>query len=442
MNRSVAAAAAFPQELVDVIIDHLHDDLPTLKKCSLICKAWEPTSTLHLFSSWSWPPCYHIWGEYAYQRETVPMICSCGHQNEISLARCFELLSSSARICGAVRRLRIWSDEPHPTQSSLAPNSRRVLLQIMELLPSLRVLKCQQLRVMRSAKDVVSRWETGKRSIAELHNNERYKDSLSTASLLALFHTIDKLAVIGMERQGTPVADSRQPKPPRTRVRFVQIKKTGAIDRVAKILEMLQERLDFAVLERLEFVYCHIPDAPSFFRSATQLSTLKYTVHSLAPSHIPPGVPLRSLTIRGASQLEADPDSAAQDWQHILRDVAGLAHARLEELCMVLWVYEKSDWFDDLPPTDEPFELLEGLLMAPDWTPLNHVMRRCPRLRKISFIIGLPQDPYRSELLGQDVARSQEVVWDAARERLEAGPREILDVKFELIPWNVSMDFS
>ncbi|GLB45006.1 hypothetical protein LshimejAT787_1900840 [Lyophyllum shimeji] len=39
-----------PQELVDHIIDHLHDDPVTLNSCALVCHAWLPTSRLHIFS--------------------------------------------------------------------------------------------------------------------------------------------------------------------------------------------------------------------------------------------------------------------------------------------------------------------------------------------------------------------------------------------------------
>lgn len=39
------------QELVDIIIDHLHDDHDTLRACALTCRSWAPTSQLHLFVS-------------------------------------------------------------------------------------------------------------------------------------------------------------------------------------------------------------------------------------------------------------------------------------------------------------------------------------------------------------------------------------------------------
>ena len=39
-----------PQELVDHIIDHLHDDPLALRNCARVCRGWLPTSRLHFFA--------------------------------------------------------------------------------------------------------------------------------------------------------------------------------------------------------------------------------------------------------------------------------------------------------------------------------------------------------------------------------------------------------
>jgi hypothetical protein len=46
-----------PQEMTEAIIDHLHDDKPSLKACSLVCTAWTHPTRLHLFSrlTLKWP---------------------------------------------------------------------------------------------------------------------------------------------------------------------------------------------------------------------------------------------------------------------------------------------------------------------------------------------------------------------------------------------------
>ncbi|RDB30053.1 hypothetical protein Hypma_013885 [Hypsizygus marmoreus] len=42
---------SLPLELIDIIIDHAHDNPPLLAACSLVCKAWFPTSRYHLFEN-------------------------------------------------------------------------------------------------------------------------------------------------------------------------------------------------------------------------------------------------------------------------------------------------------------------------------------------------------------------------------------------------------
>jgi len=46
-----------PQEMIDAIIDHLHNDKLTLKACSLVCTTWTHPARLHLFArlTLKWP---------------------------------------------------------------------------------------------------------------------------------------------------------------------------------------------------------------------------------------------------------------------------------------------------------------------------------------------------------------------------------------------------
>lgn len=49
ISNEASRVPAFPQEIVDIIIDHLHDDPETLRKCSLVCQSWLPSTSLHIF---------------------------------------------------------------------------------------------------------------------------------------------------------------------------------------------------------------------------------------------------------------------------------------------------------------------------------------------------------------------------------------------------------
>lgn len=47
-RRVIGHTTSFPQELVDLVIDFLHNDLSTLKNCSMVCKKWTHRSRIHL----------------------------------------------------------------------------------------------------------------------------------------------------------------------------------------------------------------------------------------------------------------------------------------------------------------------------------------------------------------------------------------------------------
>jgi hypothetical protein len=53
----IALYSRLPQEMIQAIIDHLPDDKPSLKACSLVCKAWTHLARLHLFATLplKWP---------------------------------------------------------------------------------------------------------------------------------------------------------------------------------------------------------------------------------------------------------------------------------------------------------------------------------------------------------------------------------------------------
>ncbi|KAF8509131.1 hypothetical protein JB92DRAFT_2814372 [Gautieria morchelliformis] len=38
-----------PGELIDQVIDHLHDDSPSLRACCITCRAWAPSARFHIF---------------------------------------------------------------------------------------------------------------------------------------------------------------------------------------------------------------------------------------------------------------------------------------------------------------------------------------------------------------------------------------------------------
>lgn len=49
-TRRRALVNTIPTELIERILDHLYDDVRTLKACTLVCRAWFTRSRYHLFA--------------------------------------------------------------------------------------------------------------------------------------------------------------------------------------------------------------------------------------------------------------------------------------------------------------------------------------------------------------------------------------------------------
>lgn len=91
-----SAILRLPQELVDHIVDHLHDDPLTLNSCSLVCHAWLPTSRLHLFSKIS-----------------LKVTPAAGHPTPSELCKRLHcLLTSSPTIICFIRELEVLEGSP------------------------------------------------------------------------------------------------------------------------------------------------------------------------------------------------------------------------------------------------------------------------------------------------------------------------------------------
>lgn len=428
---SSKAARELPQELVDIVIDQLHDNPAALRRCSLVCKAWEPSTTLHLFSCWSWPPCGHVWE--AYTTPSSSEACVCGDRKNTSLARCFEILSSSPRICRGIRRLRIWSHQPQPG-SSFPPNSFIQLSGILNILPSLHSLHCTDCQMVPWEQYDGSATDFGRKSLATVHNDGSHPASLHTAALLTLFDDIDYLIVSGFADRSLTVPLLNPPQDlHRTRVRTLKIDNSRRLSDVSGVFRIIQDHVDLQVLERLELMYCRLPQDASFFQSATRLSAVTYCVHSTHCAHIPPNLPLESLSMTGSLWLSHE-GSSHDGWQHILRDVAGLLYHHLEQLSIVLQFFDPRYWPSSTPPPpDQPFSMLEEFFHASDWTPLSTLPSRCPSLRNVHITLRVPRDGYFSSFFARNVSRTRAVILDAAAQRSGRGLREMLEVEVDVV---------
>lgn len=142
-------------------IDYLHADKKALAQCSLVCKDWVPSSSLHLFERIRWPPCRSIWVEAreGVSSDTNLPTFSCENDVASDFASLLAFLSTTLRLRRSVQELRISSRRcpsfPVRTEEPLSPD---LLLSIFDLLPRLRTVTLSDCRWQANpAKDIAQR---------------------------------------------------------------------------------------------------------------------------------------------------------------------------------------------------------------------------------------------------------------------------------------------
>jgi D-ribose pyranose/furanose isomerase RbsD len=145
-----------PQEVIDQVIDYLHDNTKALRQCSLVCRSWLPSTSLHLFAQFSWPPCCYIWETYPYIQEGF-LECRCPTCDYSAIwHQLHNFLQNSARVRDNIQFLRLafqWlhrvpgSDSLNECEYHECPVALSDLKSILDLLPSLRQLFVSELNI-------------------------------------------------------------------------------------------------------------------------------------------------------------------------------------------------------------------------------------------------------------------------------------------------------
>lgn len=117
----------FP-ELIDLILDHLHDDNPSLQACSMVCKAWLVSCQFHLF--------YEL---------NVPY---CTPEADVGFEPFAEFLHKTPSVRGYVHKLTLKADDARATEAQLrairkgtAKINPYLLVSICNILPNLHSLR-------------------------------------------------------------------------------------------------------------------------------------------------------------------------------------------------------------------------------------------------------------------------------------------------------------
>lgn len=83
-----SSGPSLPPELFDETLDHLWDDIKTLRTCSLVCRSWVPTTRLHIFRT------VRLSSEAACSQFSTLL------ENSPAIARCVRKLTISAQYAG------------------------------------------------------------------------------------------------------------------------------------------------------------------------------------------------------------------------------------------------------------------------------------------------------------------------------------------------------
>lgn len=368
------------------------------------------------------------------------MVCRCSLQQsfDTSLSLCYQVLASSQRICGAIRRLRIVRSNHPPILLHPAPNSLGLLLGIMDLLRSLQVMHCADCRLVRhEASPVPQDRITNERTLVELRSCYAGKQHIRTRTLLPLFRAIDTLTIIaiGDEDTTTPQLPAHLLRRRPTTVQNLRILCALTAGDVKALLSELAPCLDLTTLDTLELWRSTFPAAPFFSDCARSLRRLVFHADLRNPVVVPQTLPLRSLTIIGREGVTSMPSPPLDPagWRYLSRDAGALQHDELEDLRLVLRLYEYDDAALVHKEASAHLEALRTDLRDKiTWAAFDDVTQRCPRLRRLRFTLEIMPHVSSRSVLARNMPRARDVLWAVASAQLGVTPRSVLEVDWSV----------
>lgn len=193
-----ATKSRFPQELFDMTIDYLHADKKALTQCSLVCKDWVPSSSLHLFERIRWPPCHSIWVEApnGVSSNTNSPTFPCNSEDDVAsgFTTLLAFVSCTPRLWRGVEELMV-SSRRCPSSRMRAEEllSSDLLLSIFDHLPRLRIVTLSDCRWQVNPGMGSTRRRVTRTVTAKIHN-QKLQD-MDNLNFISCFRHIDSLVV-------------------------------------------------------------------------------------------------------------------------------------------------------------------------------------------------------------------------------------------------------
>lgn len=402
----------FPQEIIDNVIDHLHQDKSTLKSCSLVCRAWDPSSSWHLFEV------LHPRHRYKQDKRGRWRIAV-----RMKFATFIQLLSP--RICRAVRRLEM---EPRSVSVPLVCNDVSELEVILDLLPSLQVLQFYNcLPLLGKGVDNVHDPTRSLREVGVYYDSQAFSRAFhfQVLDLLTMFRHVHFLRVHFFPRAPLPTEH-----PTTTRrlrklaVDSLEIAWKAVNGSFNEFMSEIRTQIDFFRLEGLALHDCPAPDLrlDKLLPTRPSLRSMSYPV---SPTPVPKSL-LANLHTLAISGLLRDPPCV--DWPLIMRDLETLdpTHLRDVEIILKVWDDFSEQAFGDMLPFRRVVEL--------DWTPLKRILES--HATSITFTMRLQLESVFDVpgSLAQDLPRCEREFRDLVNVILGADVGKMLGVNASLHP--------
>lgn len=429
-----------PQEIIDYVVDFLHDDNDALRRCSLVARAWTASASYHLFYRMSWPICPHPRTGFRWGPR-----CKCPADDNGDVLDLRQAIADSSRLRTSLRHLKVffaWHSTTSPGQEpqvKVVATQPSELVALVDLLPQLHSLQLSHVKLECDPPGYTA-GSSKQRCLEKLtfhcpwsrdFNMEVYVD------LLRHFHSIDVVQFHEFFNYTMPSApqtlSSPSSSPPLPHIHALEFSLCTSSS-AAYILTSLQDTIDLPALTRFQILHtnirpgCALPTAlPAFFARTPALHTLACD-RTLFPFLSAPPPALATLRLHGRQFLDLRLCIASirpTDWPAVFAPPAPLLAAPRLAALEVAFALEKllGRAHDGAPVFGRVAEEVRAVLEGLAWPPVERAARAVPQFT-LRFVLGLSDEPPPAEK-----ARMLRMMREVVERRMPESLREIVKLE-------------
>ena len=382
-----------PPELVDTIIDHLYDDKESLQACTLVCKEWVASSSLHLFAVLEWPRCS------LFKRNA----CRRKHRGDNTLPACLQAVSTCSRLRTAVQELELSTHSTACTPGGLSKSGAHspvVLFEILNMLPRLHTLHLHLSRFhyepgLESARFLGS---AGLRHVQLFCGVGQWEIDLSVLyTIIGKFHRISWLE-ISCQHPEAPYFSGAPIHVPEQLLQVEQLSIRHIDEFITDIISRLEPIVDLTSTKTLSIPLSSlIPYVSSFVERLPNLTSITYQTNGHYTPEALTRLHLQRISIWSNyfiwstnSQELSQPSRQLSQWDDLLRDLEVLVCTNATHLELRLRLQEYGGL---RVPADDVFEQLMNFLSTQDWERLGHIVQGYTSLETLRLCVSSLKTP-------------------------------------------------